>query len=65
MSELFIIIKNDDHVNVNIQPHSCNLVSNNPEDCFKQHLRFLYERFLEEYNKIDSQIGFTPEIVRN
>jgi hypothetical protein len=49
--KLIVVVKQKDHIEVNIAPHGVTLVANEPEECFTQHLHFLYKEFLKEYNR--------------
>ncbi len=47
-NNLMLVLKFDDHWEVQIQGHGVDLVGKSPEEMFKQHLHFLYNRFLKE-----------------
>lgn len=53
---MFIIIRQPDHIHVEVEPHHLDMVTNHPEECFKQHLHFMYEKFIEELEKTKPQV---------
>lgn len=49
---LLVLVKHPDHWECQIQGHGIDMVGDSPEAMFKQHLRFLHIRFMQELDNV-------------